>query len=73
MNDIVDRLRAAAKSGDLALGQSFDCLAVAEEIERLRAAGDALHAWITINATSAQQESHDYNQVLDAWEEARRG
>ena len=44
-----------------------------DEIERLRAAGDALHAWITINATSTQQEHRDYDQVLDAWEEARRG
>lgn len=43
-----------------------------DEITRLRTAGDALHAWITINATSAQQERRDYNQVLDAWE-ARRG
>lgn len=37
MDDIVERLRAAAHSGDFALGQSFDCMAVADEIERLRA------------------------------------
>lgn len=36
MDDIVERLRAAAHSGDLALGQSFDCMAVANEIEQLR-------------------------------------
>ena len=36
-DDIVTRLRAAARSGDLPLGVSFDCDAVADEIERLRA------------------------------------
>ena len=64
MDDIVERLRAAAHSGDLALGQSFDCMAVAEEIERLRAAGDALIAAI---------RNHDLReQHIKAWE-ARRG
>jgi hypothetical protein len=43
------------------------------ENERLRAAGDALHAWITINATFIQQERITFGRVLDAWEEARRG
>lgn len=35
-DDIVKRLRAAARAGDLPLGVSFDCDAVADEIERLR-------------------------------------
>ena len=41
------------------------------EIERLRAAGDALHAWIIVNATSQQQDM--FGKVLADWEEARRG
>ena len=63
--DIVKRLRAAARAGDLPLGVSFDCDAVADEIERLRAAGDALaeECW---NLRSA-------DDAVKAWRDARRG
>ena len=49
-DDIVKRLRAAARAGDLPLGVSFDCDAVADEIERLRVdaeRADAGVAWLT--------------------------
>jgi len=37
-DDIVERLRAATRTGDMPLGMSFDCVAVADEIEQLRIA-----------------------------------
>lgn len=39
-DDIVGRLRSAALSGDMPLGQSFDCAAVADELERVLAERD---------------------------------
>lgn len=42
--DIVERLRAEAKSGNMPLGRSFDVLVVANEIERLRAEVAGLYA-----------------------------
>lgn len=45
----------------------------ADEIVRLRVAGDQLHAWMTINSTSSQQNRADLDKVLKTWEEARRG
>lgn len=68
-DDIVTRLRTVDEFSD-AIG-IMD--AAADEIERLRAAGNALHAWITVNATSIQQERASHDAVLTAWEEARRG
>lgn len=91
--NIVARVRAAAKEMTT-LGQAFDMLHVAEEIERrdfviqqmyaelerlrehvaaFRAAGDQLHAWVTVNSTSGQQNHADFDKVLNAWEEACRG
>ena len=43
------------------------------EIERLRAAGDALAAWLTANTSERQKMSPSYNDVLRAWQEARHG
>lgn len=71
-DDIVERLRAEAKSGNMPLGRSFDALAVADEIERLRAAGDALaealHGWC-----NGMDAFTDDAERLRAWQEARRG
>ena len=66
-DDIVTRLRAAARTGDLPLGVSFDCDAVADEIERLRAAGDQLAYHVR-----AENAKEMYTAVR-MWEEARRG
>ena len=56
-DDIVTRLQDTAYKTDL-------CWEAAAEIERLRAAGDALAASIRIGR---------WDGALDAWEEARRG
>lgn len=42
------------------------------QVARLRAAGDRLFAWCAVNATAGQQELAGYNEVLDAWQDARR-
>lgn len=88
-DDLVTRLRAAARTGDLPLGSSFDCDAVADEIERLqaeierlRAAGDALahlmpHAHLSVPCRPPQGTPLDEwcseCAALAAWKEARRG
>ena len=85
-DDIVKRLRAAARAGDLPLGVSFDCDAVADEIERLRVdaeRADAGVAWLTskighmLAAGDALHDairSHNLTEAhLKTWEEARRG
>ena len=102
-DDIVTRLRAAARSGDLPLGVSFDCDAVADEIERLRglldqeqqrrrddllgqqhrddeierlrAAGDALAAtWPEEDRCNCSNaDCRAVVAAVAAWKEARRG
>lgn len=62
MDDIVERLRAAAKSGDLALGQSFNCLAVADEIERLRTENAAMRRQALQNIIEISENAGMYNQ-----------
>ena len=54
-DDIVARLRAAARSGDLPLGVAFDCDAVADEIERLRAELARLGAFLHPIAEKARR------------------
>lgn len=80
-DDIVERLRAEAKSGNMPLGRSFDALAVADEIERLRAAGDALahlmpHAHLSVPCRPPHGTPLDdwcsECAALAAWREARR-
>lgn len=66
-DNIVQRLRRAALSGDMPLGQSFDCAAVADEIERLWLAGDALAEAVAYAGDSCDADA------LAAWREARRG
>lgn len=86
-DDIVTRLRYSARTCNHGFpngaGDSFPdptycggCLRLsdaADEIERLRSAGDALYAWITVNATTVQQQRLTYDRVMAQWEEARRG
>ena len=57
--DYIDRLRA-------------DRMERADYIDQLLAAGNALHAWITVNATTAQQ-GPSLDNLLDSWLEARHG
>ena len=64
-NDIVERLRSEAKSGNMPLGQAFDALAVADEIERLRAVLEV--AANRMSMTGAPQT------VIDAIRKAVRG
>lgn len=84
--DLAIRLRSAARSGDLPLGISFDCDAVADEIERLRVdaeRADAGVAWLTSkighllaagDALVAAIRNHNLTEAhLKAWHEARRG
>ena len=59
-DDIVVRLHAAASWSDPF--QAGVCRAAADEIERLRIAGDALAEVVD-----------DWPELVDAWEEARRG
>lgn len=87
--DLAIRLRSAARSGDLPLGISFDCDAVADEIERLRAelnaegndsnllmleierlraAGDALAEYLMMS-----WRSDAASDLVAVWKEARRG
>lgn len=64
-DDIIDRLRCAYSKGDEPPCEACTFCAARAEIERLRAAGDALHAAI---------RSHDLTEAhLRAWEVARRG
>ena len=65
-DDIVTRLRRWIDNDSPWLNQLDDDLAAgADEIERLRVAGDALHAAV---------RNHDLTEAhLRAWEEARRG
>ena len=67
-DDIVTRLRAAARSGDLPLGASFDCDGVADEIERLRVAGDLLAAYVVLNVPPTAT----CFAAVERWREARR-
>lgn len=71
-SDFVARVRAVAKEMTT-LGQAFDMLHVADElerrdaeIERLRAAGDAL-------ADALRSGSdREWDKAIDDWQEARR-
>ena len=73
MDDIVDRLRSWA---DMFKGGHAQKLTrdAADEIERLRTAGDALAYWLraeTVNGAMAVCDGT--NEAMNAWQEARRG
>ena len=70
VDDIVTRLRAAARTGDLPLGASFNCDAVADEIERLREIAEAADQYHDV---ACDPEWCRLCRALDAWKEARRG
>ena len=75
--DIVERLRSQhsdvrqgaiySKQEDPAWDATADA---ADEIERLRAAGDALVQLICLNPNTPSQE--DWDAAIAAWKEARR-
>lgn len=72
--DIVDRLLVPIPSNfpnEHLTWEQCNAREAASVIKSLRAAGDALHAWIIVNATSQQQDM--FGKVLAGWEEARRG
>jgi len=69
--DLATRLRAAATSGDMPLGQAFDAVAVADEIERLRG---ALALAVGELSTHAQYAVYSPDQLLEQFmQEAGRG
>ena len=70
-DDIVTRLRAAARTGDLPLGASFDCDGVADEIERLRAEVERLRAAGDALAEECWSLRH-LDDAVKAWQEACR-
>jgi hypothetical protein len=68
-DDIVVRLRAAATSGDMPLGQAFDAAAVADEIERLRAVERRSHDlwWLAYHhgpVTLTVRGSHEMHRTV---------
>lgn len=72
-DDIVERLRAWA---DMFQGGHAQKLTrdAADEIERLRTAGDDLACWLraeTVNGAMAVCDGT--NEAMNAWQEARRG
>lgn len=68
-DDIVTRLQCTYPSGEWPCEECTFCVARAE-IERLRAAGDALADSVE---TALTGYSLDIYQTLPAWREARRG
>jgi len=72
-DDIVTRLRHVAWLAEEGSDVTDLAATAADEIVRLRDAGNQLHAWVTVNATSIQQERVSHDKVLTAWEEACRG
>ena len=75
-DDIVERLRAATRTGDMPLGTAFDCVAVADEIERLLALADQLAVALAAQGSASFDEHTNLNikrLALDAYKEARRG
>lgn len=57
--DIVERLRAGALSGDLPLGAAINWSQIADEIERLRAENDRLHDLIGAPFRCTSTEQYD--------------
>lgn len=69
-DDIVDRLR----NTDYEYEDAELAFAAADEIDRLRAAGDVLADWALIDHSPEQcEEGCEYLEALLAWREARRG
>ena len=71
-DDIVGRLRQMAKANGCEAGMG--CSEAADEIERLRAAGDVLAEWTAVDHSVEQcEDGCEYFAALRAWQEARRG
>lgn len=68
--DAIERLRAAEEARITNMRLLNEANA---KLSRLRAAGDMLHAWITVNTTAFQRERPSHDKVLSDWDEARRG
>ncbi len=68
--DIVERLRDSAKYYDPTTMTPDDCGKAADEIERLRAAGDAMADNFRRHVTACGV--NDGRESLSAWQEARR-
>lgn len=64
---LVRKLHEATRTGDMPLGRSFDCLYVAQQIEALLAAGDALAAVLRSGSDCG------WDAAIDGWEKVRNG